>query len=146
MRVEESTIVDRPPEDVFRFFDERSNDPRWMSQVLESEWADPGEETAVGRRGRMVMNAMGARQFDDEVVEYEPDRLVAHRSFSGPMIIYSACRVDPAAGGTRVTMIIHPERLPGGPFGSLIAPIVGWNLKRVTREDLGRLKDLIESD
>jgi hypothetical protein len=31
----------------------------WMASVTESEWLDPAAPMGVGRRGRMVMNAMG---------------------------------------------------------------------------------------
>ncbi len=146
MRIEENIIVDKNPKEVFAFFDERSNDIRWMSSVIESEWIDPEEPTQLGRRGRMVMNAMGTREFYDEVVDYEPGRIVAHVSESGPMAIYSACVTEPTERGTRVTMIIEPRQLPGGPVGALIAPFVGRSLARNTREDLGRLKSLLETE
>lgn len=145
MRIEESIIVDRNPEEVFAFFDERSNDSRWMSSVIESEWIDPEVSTQLGRRGRMVMNAMGTREFRDEVVEYEPDHKVAHLSTSGPMVIYSACMTETTAAGTRVTMVIEPRQLPGGPLGKLVAPFVGKGMARGTRDDLKRLKTLLET-
>lgn len=146
MRIEESIIVDKNPKEVFDFFDERSNDSRWMSSVIESEWIDPAESTQLGRRGRMVMDAMGTREFEDEVVEYEPGRIVAHLSESSPVVIYSACVTEPTDGGTKVTMIIEPKQLPGGPFGNLMAPFVSRSLARSTREDLGRLKTLLETE
>lgn len=48
MKVEESILINRSPEDVFRFFDERANDNRWMASVIESEWVDPAEVTCPG--------------------------------------------------------------------------------------------------
>ncbi len=63
MRVEESILIERPSEEVFAFFDDRRNDRRWMATVHESEWIDPGGATAVGRRGRMAMDALGTREF-----------------------------------------------------------------------------------
>jgi hypothetical protein len=66
MRVEESIIIDRPAEEVFGFLSVRTNDPVWMASVTESEWLDPAEPMGVGRRGRMVMQAMGRREFLDE--------------------------------------------------------------------------------
>lgn len=146
MRIEESIIVDKEPEEVFAFFDERSNDSRWMSSVIESEWIDPDEPTQLGRRGRMVMDAMGTREFEDEVVDYQPGRIVAHLSESGPVVIYSACVTEPTDGGTKVTMVIEPKQLPGGPFGTVMAPFVGMSLARNTRNDLGRLKTLLETE
>lgn len=146
MRIEESIIVDKEPEEVFAFFDERSNDSRWMSSVIESEWIDPDEPTQLGRRGRMVMDAMGTREFEDEVVDYQPGRIVAHLSESGPVVIYSACVTEPTDGGTKVTMVIEPKQLPGGPFGTVMAPFVSMSLARNTRNDLGRLKTLLETE
>lgn len=49
MKVEESVAIDRSPEDVFAFFAERTNDPKWMGSVLESEWLDPGTAPRLGR-------------------------------------------------------------------------------------------------
>ena len=89
MRVEESIIIDRPAEEVFGFLSVRTNDPVWMASVTESEWLDPAAPMGVGRRGRMVMQAMGRREFLDEVTEYEPGRRIAHRSVAGPMVIHT---------------------------------------------------------
>jgi uncharacterized membrane protein len=83
MPVEESIIIDRPAEAVFEFLLVRTNDRVWMASVTESEWLDPAEPMGVGRRGRMVMQAMGRREFLDEVTEYEPGRRIAHRSVGG---------------------------------------------------------------
>jgi uncharacterized membrane protein len=77
MRVEESIVIDRPAEEVFGFLSVRANDPVWMASVTESEWLDPAEPMGVGRRGRMVMQAIGRREFLDEVTEYEPGRRIA---------------------------------------------------------------------
>src|SRR4029450_612304 len=101
MRVEESIVIDRPPEGVFGFLSVRANDPVWMASVTESEWLDPTESMGVGRRGRMVMQAMGRREFLDEVTEYEPGRRIAHRSVAGPMVIHTACLTEPAGRGWR---------------------------------------------
>lgn len=146
MKVEESILINRSPEDVFRFFDERANDNRWMASVIESEWVDPAAPTGVDRRGRMVMNVMGRREFVDEVTKYEPGRLVAHRSSSGRMVIHSACMAEPAGEGCRVTVSYEPERLPGGVLGKLLAPVTLRVVRRNYRADLARLKEILEAE
>jgi uncharacterized membrane protein len=83
MRVEESIIIDRPAEEVFGFLSVRTNDPVWMASVAESEWLDPAAPMGVGRRGRMVMQALGRREFLDEVTEYEPGRRIALARWPG---------------------------------------------------------------
>ncbi len=147
MRIEESIFIQRPAEDVFQFFDDRDNDGRWMAAVHESEWLDPGDATRVGRRGRMVMDAMGRREFIDEVTAYEPGRSVAHRSDDGrSMIVHTGCAARPEENGCRATVWFEPERLPGGALGRLTAPLVARALRRGFRSDLARLKDLLESE
>jgi len=56
MKIEESVIVHRRPEDMFAFLPVRSNDAVWMASVVESTWldstaADRAAPIDVGRRG-----------------------------------------------------------------------------------------------
>jgi uncharacterized membrane protein len=146
MRVEESIIIDRPPEAVFEFISVRSNDPMWMASVTESEWLDPAAPMEVGRRGRMVMNAMGRREFLDEVTEYEPGRRIAHRSVAGPMQIRTACIAESAGTGCRATVLYEPLRLPGGLLGRMTSPLTARIVRRNFRTDLARLKDILEAE
>ena len=149
MRVEESIVIDRPAEEVFGFLSVRTNDPVWMASVTESEWLDPAEPMRVGRRGRMVMQAMGRREFLDEVTEYEPGRRIAHRSVAGPMVLHTACLTEPAGSGCRATVLYEPERLPGGVVGRLTAPLTALTARivgRTFRADLARLKELLEAE
>jgi uncharacterized membrane protein len=146
MKVEESITINRSPEDVFAFFNVRENDIRWMASVIESEWLDPAAPTGVGRRGRMLMDAMGRREFIDEVTEFEPGRRVAHRSVSDSMVFHSACVAEPEGESCRVTFTYTPERLPGGLFGRITAPFTSMVVRRNYRADLARLKDLLETE
>lgn len=145
MKIEESIVVGRPPEEVFAFFDDRRNDSRWMDTVVSSEWVDDRHETALGRRGRMVMRAPRLTEFEDEVIEYESGRRVGHRSVSDSMVIRTACLADPAPEGTRATLVFEPEQLPGGPFSWLVAPFVARSVRRDYRRALSRLKQLLEA-
>jgi uncharacterized membrane protein len=145
MKVEESILIDRSPQDVFAFFDERANDRRWMASIIESEWLDEAAPTGLGRRGRMLMEAMGKREFADEVTRYEPGRLVAHRSESGPMVIHTACIVRPVGGVSRVTVSYEAESLPGGIIGRILEPLTSRIVRRNYRADLRRLKALLET-
>ncbi len=145
MRIQESIIIRRRPDEVFAFFDDRRHDSRWMDTVVSSEWVDDGEETALGRRGRMVMRVPRLTKFEDEVIEYEPGRRVGHRSVSDSMVIRTACHAEPVAEGTRAILVFEPERLPGGPIRWLVAPFVARSVRRNYRTDLCRLKQLLEA-
>ena len=146
MRIEESIVIKRPPEDVFAFFVDRRNDSRWMEAVEVSEWIDGEGPTALGRRGRIVMHTPRLTEYEDEVTEYEPGRRVGHRMVSDSMVMFTACYADPVPGGTKATVVFEPERLPGGPFGKLAAPFVARTVRRNYRADLARLKQILEGD
>ena len=133
-----------PPRGV-RVLPVRANDPVWMASVTESEWLDPAAPIGVGRRGRMVIKAMGGREFLDEVTVYEPGRRIAHRSVAGPMEIHITCIAEPAGNGCRATVRYEPERLPGGVVGRLTAPLTARIVRRTFRADLARLKDILEA-
>lgn len=152
MKIEESIIINRSPEDVFAFLEVRTNDAAWMASVVESEWlnqpaAVPAAPIGVGRRGRMVMKLAGRRAvFIDEVTEYERGNRIAHRTVNGPIPLTTACICEPAGDGCRTTVVGATERLPGGLFGRIAAPVVAAGLRRGFRSDLARLKHILESE
>ena len=136
MKIEESVIIHRPPEDVFAFLAIRSNDAVWMASVVESAWLDadaghPAAAIGVGRRGRMIMKLPGRRaEFIDEVTEYEPGRRIAHRTVEGPIPLRTACICEPAGDACRATVVGEVDRLPGGVFGRLAGPVVTGIVRR----------------
>jgi uncharacterized membrane protein len=146
MRVEESILINRSPDDVFAFLAARQNDAVWMSAVLESEWLDPSETLATGRRGRMAMKILGRRlEYVDEVAAYEPGRQIAHRTIEGPFELSTACLCEPVDGGCRTTVVAGAERMLG-PLGSLLDPLVARLMSRGFRADLARLKEILEAN
>jgi hypothetical protein len=152
MKVEESIIIGRSPEDVFAFLAVRKNDPVWMAAVVESEWLEPSAgdtdtQISIGRRGRMVMKNMGRRlEFVDEVTDYEPGRRIAHRTVEGPIQLNTACLAEPAGDRCRATVVGETDNLIGGPFGRLANPIVTRLVRRGFRADLAKLKNLLEAE
>ena len=75
MKIEESIIINRRPEEVFAFLEVRSNDATWMGAVVESDWLDGTTDVpapiGVGRRGRMLLKLPGAAQSKSYVVMEE---------------------------------------------------------------------------
>jgi hypothetical protein len=126
MKIQESIIIHRRPEDVFAFLKIRSNDATWMAALVESEWLDSTATDlpapiGVGRRGRMLLKLPGRQaEFIDEVTEYEPGRRIAHRTVKGPIPLNirraSASQQATAAG-------LRSWALPSGfPVGCSAAP------------------------
>jgi hypothetical protein len=147
MRVEESIVIGRACGEVFDFIAVRRNDAAWIGTVEESEWLDPGEEVAVGRRGRMVLKLFGRRRPTiDEVTAYEPGRRLAHRTVEGSFKLNTACVTADEGTGCRTTVVAETDRLPGGPIRKLAAPFIAAGLRRGFKADLVRLKNLLETN
>ena len=145
MRVEQSAIIRRTPDEVFTFLENRANDTAWMKSVMQSEWLDSSGAARVGRRGRMVIKIFGRRnKFIDEVTEYVPGRRIAHRTIEGPFPLNTACICEPAEHGCLATVVGEVDRVPGGWIGRLTTPFVGRILQHGFKADLARLKALLE--
>ena len=145
MRVEQSAIIRRTPDEVFTFLENRANDTAWMKSVMQSEWLDSGGTARVGRRGRMVIKMFGRRmKFLDEVTDYVPGCRIAHRTVEGPFPLATACICEPAEQGCVATVVGELDRIPGGWVGRVAAPFVGRIIQHGFKADLARLKALIE--
>jgi hypothetical protein len=145
MRVERSAIIQRTPDEVFTFLENRANDTAWMKSVIQSEWLDSSSAARVGRRGRLVIKIFGRRnKFIDEVTEYVPGRRIAHRTIEGPFPLNTACICEPSEHGCLATVVGELDRVPGGWIGRLATPFVGWIIQHGFKADLARLKALLE--
>ena len=145
MRVEQSVIIQRSPDEVFTFLENRANDTAWMKSVTQSEWLDSGGRACVGRRGQMVIKFLGRRnKFIDEVTEYVPGRRIAHRTIEGPFPLNTACICQPSEQGCLATVVGELDQVPGGWIGSLATPLVERIVQHGFKADLARLKALLE--
>lgn len=151
-RIEESIVINRPCEQVFEYLATRSHDPEWMASVLESQWLDdsePGssEPASIGRRGRMVMKLQRRHvEFIDEVTDYQPGRIVAHRTVDGPFTLNTACICDPTPDGCRATVVGEADRPIGGVFAPIVEPFIARGVRRGFKSDLARLKSILEAE
>lgn len=139
IHLRKSIRIEAPVDEVYAFFTEFQNLPRFMSHVREVRAT--GED-----RTRWVVDGPGGVPVDWEAVTtaLEPNRLVAWESVSGsPVRTAGAVRFDEDAGATRmeVTLRYHP---PAGALGHAIARLLGADPKRQLDDDLVRLKSLLE--
>jgi len=79
-----SIMINRPIAEVFTFFADAENDPRWRSGVREIKRQG---ELGAGTRYHQRVNGPAGRAItaDIEVTAYEPDRHVAFRATAGPV-------------------------------------------------------------
>ncbi|MBA2461345.1 MAG: SRPBCC family protein [Actinobacteria bacterium] len=140
-QVEESAVVKRSPEEVFALVGDPKNDGQWASTVREARQTSPGP-LGVGTTFEQTVRLLGRRiELGIEVTEYEPNRKLAIRLISGPVKGTGRRIVDPADGGTRLTLAAEGR---SGLFFNLAEPLVAWAIRRELRAGLAKLKEMLE--
>ena len=94
----------------------------------------------VGTRTRMELSLLGrTATYDWEVTEYEPPRLLAYRTTSGPLPATVRFRLVPVDGGTRLAHAVETE--PRGVYYRALASLMPGAIGRILEGMLGNLKD-----
>ena len=140
IRVSKTFTVNREPDEVYAFWRQLDNLPRFMKH-LESVEVDGTRSrwTALGPAGVRV-------QWDAEMVEDSPQR-IAWRSLPGTLVPNSGVvRFDraPGARGTELRVELRYEP-PGGKAAALFAKLFGREPHQQIDDDLRRVKQLLEA-
>ncbi|HEY6399892.1 MAG TPA: SRPBCC family protein [Blastocatellia bacterium] len=140
--VAQAVTVNRPPEDLYRFWRDLQNLPRFMKHV------ESVRETG-NRRSHWVAKAAAGRtvEWDAEITEDRPNELIAWRSLEGADVDnIGSVRFERAPGGrgsiVRVEMRYNP---PASALGATVARLFGENPEWQVKDDLRRFKQLIET-
>lgn len=144
IKVEVSTIINRPIEEVFAFVTDHRNDVRWQDGLLEVRLTPDGP-VSVGTQVHEVRKFMGRRIESTGVIsEFIPNVKSARKTLDGPTEVEGYLAFEPVDGGTRVTQ--HMEMKSGGFMAlGLAQPLVSSGLRRALEKNFGDLKDLLES-
>jgi uncharacterized membrane protein len=142
VKVEKSVVIDRPREEVFRFWRTLSNLPRFMGHLRDVRETSPTRSRWVARgpAGTSVT-------WDAEIINERPNELIAWRSLPGSEVA-SAGSVHflPAANGrgteVRVSLKYDP---PAGRLGAAVAWLAGEEPTAQVADDLARLKRMLEA-
>jgi uncharacterized membrane protein len=141
LKVESTTVISRPVEEVFALLSNLENYPKWSSAFLEVQKTSEGP-IGVGTTWRAVQKAFGQRlESEVEVTEYEPNRMWTQKGRS-PFPVQVQATFEGVDGGTRVNLRLEGE--PGG-FFRLAEPLLASMAKRNIEGDLANLKDLMEA-
>jgi uncharacterized membrane protein len=141
IRIEESITIDRPREEVYRFFRDFNNLPRFMNHV---------ETITVlsDVRSHWVLEAPAGTKVEwDSIIESEQENeRIAWRSAEGADITNSGTVTfkDAAGGGTEVRVELTYEA-PMGRLGQMLARLLGEEPQVQAQDDLRRLKEIMES-
>jgi uncharacterized membrane protein len=140
--VEQSVTINRTAEELYDFWRDLRNLPRFMLHLK-------SVEITSSTRSHWVMEAPVNKSFewDAEITRDEPGKLISWRSLSGADIENTGTvRFERATGdrGTvvRVSIEFAP---PGGHLGVALAKLFGEDPKQLVKEDLKRFKQLLEA-
>lgn len=140
VEVQKTLHVNAPVEQVFAFWSDYQNFPRFMSRVLEVRASEDRSRWVVsGPAGVPV-------EWTSELVRFQPNQLIEWRSLPGSGVRHDGTvRFEPAAeGGTRLSVCLRYVP-PGGALGHAVASLLGADPKSGMDADLMRMKSMIET-
>lgn len=136
-----SCIVNAQPEEVYRFWREFTNLPRFMEH-LESV-----TELGEGRSHWIAKGPAGMKvEWDAMIVADEPGRVITWRSLENSDVDNAgAVRFEAAAGGRGTIIKVNIQyNPPGGVVGATVAKLFGEEPNQQLEDDLRRFKQVIE--
>jgi uncharacterized membrane protein len=139
---EASVVVDRSREGVAAYLSNLENDPRWRREWVDARSASEaplGVGTTTALFGQMWGRRIKAVY---EVTVYEPGRVTAWRTVSGPLPLTFRRAFETVEGGTRVTLSYDAN--PNVAL-KLVEPLIIKMGKRQLDGDIPRLRAVLET-
>ena len=141
MRVKGAITIGRPVTEVYGFWRNFENLPRFMTHLETVEVLDGGRShwTAIGPAGVTV-------EWDAETVEDRPEELISWRSLPGAEVDtagFVRFRPAPADQGTEIVVEMRYDP-PGGRLTAAIAKLFGESGQEVVIRDLQAFKNVME--
>ena len=140
--VEEAVTVNRPIEQVYDFWRDFQNLPRFMRHLESVEVT-----SARQSRWRATAPAGMTVTWEAEITEERPHELLAWRSLEGSDVYNSGSvyfRPAPGARGTEIRVRLEYQP-PAGAVGRGVAWLFGEEPEQQIHEDLHRFKQLVET-
>jgi uncharacterized membrane protein len=142
-RTDANIFINRPVEEVWNYFVNTENAPNWALGLKEAHNLTEGP-TQLGTRCAWTQTFLGKSvDSTQEVIEFEPYKLITFKSVSGPFPIMYRYTFEPTAEGTKLTTFLEGE--PGA-FFKLAGPVLTIAGQRQMQHSLENLKDLVEAE
>lgn len=142
VHVEKSIIIDKSPDELYSFWRDFENLPRFMDH-LESV-----NSVGFNRWHWVAKGPVGTRpEWDAEIYNEKPNELIAWRSLAGTVTNAGSVHFEPAPGerGTQVKVVLN-YNAPGGKVSALLAKLFGQEPGQMIEGDLRRLKQILETE
>ena len=135
--------IGRPRSEVAAFVSDPDNATAWYENIESVEWVT-SPPLVEGAQIAFVARFLGRRlAYTYEIVDLVPGERLTMRTAEGPFPMETTYTWrDAHGGGTRMTL-----RNRGEPVGltKVAAPMMAGAMRRANRQDLARLKELLES-
>jgi uncharacterized membrane protein len=142
VRVDKSITINKPVEEVYCFWRNLENLPKFMRNLESVQEIDNKHSHWVAK-----MPVGTSLQWKAEIVNEKANELIGWRSLPGADVPNAGSvrfRPTPDGRGTIVRLELQYDP-PGGNLGALLAKIVGNDPARQIEEDLRNLKQLLET-
>ena len=140
--VEESVTINRPIEELYRFWRNLENLPQFM-QHLESV------ERVTDTLSRWRAKGPGGKtvEWNAEIINEVPNKVIGWKSIEGSEVVSAgSVNFDDAGAGRGTRVRVHLQYSPpGGKIGAAVARLLGRDAATEIREDLRRFKQLVEA-
>jgi len=138
--VEESVTIARPVSELYRFWRNLENLPRFMTHLHSVE-----RITDTLSRWQAKGPAGSTVEWDAEIINEVPDQVIGWRSLEGSDVVSAgSVNFEQGGGGTRVRVRLQYSP-PLGKVGDAVARLLGADAATQIREDLQRFKTLVET-
>jgi uncharacterized membrane protein len=141
VHVREAIRLEKPVAEVYAFWRRFENLPRFMEH-LESVQSNNGQShwIAAGPAGVRV-------EWDAEIVNEVENKVIGWRSLPGADVVTAgSVNFDAVRGGRSTQVSVHLQyAAAGGRVGSFVASLFGREPSQTIREDLRRLKQVLEA-
>jgi uncharacterized membrane protein len=142
IRVTQTIIVERSPDEVYRYWRDFENFPKFMNHLQ-------SVTVTGGRRSHWVATGPAGKTFewDAEMIDDQPGRRISWRSLPGSQVEHTGTVSFERATGDRGTMI-RVELVydpPAGKVGAAIAKMFRESPRQQIYDDLRAFKQIIET-
>jgi uncharacterized membrane protein len=142
IKVLETIRIDRPVESLYRFWRNLTDLPRFMTHL------ERVDELGEQRSHWVAKGPAGSRvEWDAEIINEVPNQVIGWQSLPGSDVVTAgSVNFDAAADGRATDVTVHLQYAPpAGRLGKIVAQLFGTEPAQAIREDLRRLKTMLET-
>ena len=142
IRVDADITIDKPREEVYSFWRQLENLPRFMQHIRSVSAIDSRHShwVAEGPGGKTV-------EWNAEIINDQPNDLIGWKSLLGSDVeTAGSVHFKPLRGNQATIVRVELQYLPpAGAVGAAFAKLMGNDPDKQVKEDLARLKQALES-